>query len=68
VARKIVLAEVCLCLDDATGGDAIGCRAFEDRAQEIARDMFGRAIIEFSRKRRRETRTPRSWRGVLRHA
>src|SRR5690349_9309064 len=40
---------------------------FEDGAQELARDRLRRPIVEGLWKRRRETKTPRSWRGVSDH-
>ena len=40
----------------------------EHGAEQLARDELGVAIVERRRQRRPETRTPRSGRGVLRHA
>src|SRR6185312_4743110 len=68
VTRKVVLAEVGFRLHDASRRDTVGRAALEHRAEQLARDDLSRAIVERSVQRRRQTRTPRFWRGVLRHS
>jgi hypothetical protein len=63
-----MFAEVRFRLDDSAGGNTVGRGALENRAEQLAGDALGVAIVERSGKRRRDTRTPRSWRGVLGHS
>src|SRR5688500_12800074 len=51
MTRGVILAEVCLRLDDATGGGAIRRLALDDRAEQLPRDDRRVAIVEGTRER-----------------
>src|SRR5262249_62306927 len=68
MTRGLVFADVRLRLDDATSRDALGGLTLERRAKQLARDNLRGAIVETLIEWRRQTKTPRSRRGVVRHS